>query len=475
MRQGKSSCDDTAAAVVTSDGKVLGEAIATQAELHAPWGGVVPNLAQQAHKDAIDRIVTSALSQAQLQPSSLDAIAVTIGPGLSLCLDVGVRKAHALSRTHNIPIVQIHHMEAHALVARMAAGGSEALPFPFLCLLVSGGHNLLVLVKGVGSYVQLGTTLDDALGEAYDKVARMLGLDLKPNGGAALEAIARQGNPDAFAFGVPMKKYGNCDFSYAGLKTSVRLCIEKNLGSAEGAGKRATVDLQQQAAAAAASEAAASSSSSEAADEQQQQQQQQMKADIAASFQKVAVQHLVMRLKRAITWAREECPELQHLVVAGGVASNQYVRQQVSQVAEASGMQLVLPPARWCTDNGVMVGWAGVERYRLGLVQPPAPQLPADGSPEWVELRPRWPLTSNKHAKSMPPVLSMKRPDNNKHAKSMPPVLSMKKPDKSVVSLTDLTQQELAAAAAEEGSSSEAAAAAATAAAAAAAGAGAGS
>jgi N6-L-threonylcarbamoyladenine synthase len=176
----------------------------------------------------------------------------------------------------------------------------------------------------------------------------MLGLELKPNGGAALEAIARQGNPDAFAFGVPMKKYGNCDFSYAGLKTSVRLCIEKHLGSAEGVGKRASVTMQQQqqqqhAAAAAAATASngggsaeavaapssSSSSSDSAADDQQ---QQQMKADIAASFQKVAVQHLMMRLKRAITWAREECPEVQHLVVAGGVASNQYVRQQVSQV-----------------------------------------------------------------------------------------------------------------------------------------------
>eukprot|EP00882_Tetradesmus_deserticola_P011056 GHRQ01011691.1.p1 GENE.GHRQ01011691.1~~GHRQ01011691.1.p1 ORF type:complete len:246 (+),score=63.22 GHRQ01011691.1:417-1154(+) len=161
----ESSCDDTAAAVVTSDGRVLGEAIATQADLHAPWGGVVPNLAQQAHRDAIDRIVASALAQAQLQPSALHAIAVTVGPGLSLCLDVGVRKAHDLSRAHSLPLLHIHHMEAHALVARMAAGGAEALPFPFLCLLVSGGHNLLVLVRGVGSYMQLGTTLDDALGE----------------------------------------------------------------------------------------------------------------------------------------------------------------------------------------------------------------------------------------------------------------------------------------------------------------------
>lgn len=168
----------------------------------------------------------------------------------------------------------------------------------------------------------------------------MLGLDLRPNGGAAVEAIARQGNPNAFQFAVPMKKYGNCDFSYAGLKTSVRLCIEKHLGSAEGVGKRATVKAPSPASPAAAAatgpDAASNgssidsnlgsntSSSSEA--------EQQVKADIASSFQKVAVQHLVMRLKRAISWGKEECPELQHLVVAGGVASNQYVRQQVSQV-----------------------------------------------------------------------------------------------------------------------------------------------
>lgn len=182
-------------------------------------------------------------------------------------------------------------------------------------------------------------------GEAYDKVARMLGLDLRPNGGAALEAIARQGNPNAYPFNVPMKKYGNCDFSYAGLKTSVRLCIERELGSAEGTGKRATnsssgggggaveaveVVEQQQ-----AEGAPQQHHHQQQPDQQQQQddaQQQQIKADVAASFQRVAVAHLVMRLKRAIEWARDEEPSLQHLAVAGGVASNQYVRQQVMQV-----------------------------------------------------------------------------------------------------------------------------------------------
>jgi hypothetical protein len=210
----ESSCDDTGAAVVTSDGRVLGEALAMQAELHAPWGGVVPSLAQQAHRDAIDRVVDSALQQAGVSAAALDAVAVTVGPGLSLCLDVGVRKAREVSRAHGLPLVPVHHMEvggsvcaavamgqvealrlssfgfsssscswavrshtlqprvcspqAHALVARMsaaAAGQQQQLAYPFLCCLVSGGHNLLVLVKAVGQYTQLGTTLDDALGE----------------------------------------------------------------------------------------------------------------------------------------------------------------------------------------------------------------------------------------------------------------------------------------------------------------------
>uniref|UniRef100_A0A7S3QQA2 N(6)-L-threonylcarbamoyladenine synthase n=1 Tax=Dunaliella tertiolecta TaxID=3047 RepID=A0A7S3QQA2_DUNTE len=278
----ESSCDDTGAAVVTSEGRVLGEDIAGQADIHAPWGGVVPNLAMEAHKAAIDRVVENALARAGVQASQLDAVAVTVGPGLSLCLRVGVVKAMALSATHRLPLVRVHHMEAHALVARLqdayqparptpstliptltdhspeasssepplpgsqsdhssngSSGGSQgadvrtgvvpgveshsneysssnssmsssegqcaggsaissSVPFPFLCLLVSGGHNLVVLVQGVGQYVQLGTTVDDALGEAFDKVARLLSLDLKPSGGAALERLAKEGDPNQF-------------------------------------------------------------------------------------------------------------------------------------------------------------------------------------------------------------------------------------------------------------------------------------
>ena len=159
----ESSCDDTGVAVVSTSGRILGESLATQIDIHAAWGGVVPKLAQEAHEAAIDSCVAEALSQAGITPAQLDAVAVTIGPGLSLCLRVGVLKAREVAATHNLPVIPIHHMEAHALIARMA-GNSPEVKFPFLCLLVSGGHNLLMVVEGVGRYVQLGSTLDDALG-----------------------------------------------------------------------------------------------------------------------------------------------------------------------------------------------------------------------------------------------------------------------------------------------------------------------
>lgn len=356
---------------------MLGEALASQAEIHAPWGGVVPKLAQEAHEEAIHRVVASALAQAEVPLSCLDAVAVTQGPGLSLCLRVGMLKARELSYEQRLPLVLVHHMEAHALVARM---GREAdVPFPFLCLLVSGGHNLLVLVQSVGRYVQLGTTMDDALGEAYDKVARMLGLQLKPHGGAALEALARRGNAARYPFTVPMRRHANCDFSFAGLKTSVRLVIEQELGEvdSEEEGEESPEDLQ-------------------------------VKADIAASFQRVAVAHLCERTARATEWARELLPCVGTLVVAGGVASNTYVREQLAGVAEAAGMKLVVPPPRYCTDNGVMVAWTGLERVRLGMWEPPPHSVaPLEG--EWIDLRPRWPLTAERHDRSSPATRSTRK------------------------------------------------------------------
>ncbi|MEW5313516.1 MAG: hypothetical protein WDW38_005079 [Sanguina aurantia] len=528
----ESSCDDTGAAIVTSDGRVLGEALASQADIHAAWGGVVPKLAMEAHQAAIDGVVELALQRAGIAAHQLDAVAVTIGPGLGLCLRVGVTKANELSRQHGLPLIHIHHMEAHALVARLGSGApiptpvpqpltpapslqshpitsvahpqhsaapphstaaglsssersssersssersssersssdsssgnraaaahttltaaqdhspatatqqhitqtgqaahqgrreragggappgpdpivlQPAVPFPFLCLLVSGGHNLLVLVTGVGQYVQLGTTLDDALGEAYDKVARLLQLDPRPSGGAALEQLAKSGDPRAIPFAIPMWQRLTCDFSYAGLKTSARLAIQANLpdpgdpspaaqqtpnillrgtsspgllppAHAEG-GRPGRLFIQY----AAASQSRRTSLFSRTSSlptkppptaHASSAHPAQMKADLAASFQYVAVQHLTQRVVRGTAWARELQPGLQHLVVAGGVASNQYVRQQLMAVAAEQGLTMTLPPPRWCVDNGVMVAWAGMERLALGLVEPALPALP---------------------------------------------------------------------------------------------------
>ncbi|EFJ52679.1 hypothetical protein VOLCADRAFT_102656 [Volvox carteri f. nagariensis] len=501
----ESSCDDTGVAVVASDGRVLGEAIATQAHVHAQWGGVVPNLARDAHAAAIDRTVDAALAAAGLEPRQLTAVAVTIGPGLGLCLRVGVAKARQLARQYGIPLVSVHHMEAHALVSRLppaaaaaappavrmaatlmtaaaaaatcesaavAAGidtaavrddisNFAAVPFPFLCLLVSGGHNLLVLVRGVGKYVQLGTTVDDALGEAYDKVARLLNLELRPHGGAALEALAREGDPGAFRFAVPMRKHATCDFSFAGLKTNTRLAIEQHLDP-----QRTSWMTPDQV------------------------NKLQVKADIAASFQFVAVTHLTEKTRRGVGWARELVPELRHLVVAGGVACNQVVRKSLQQLAESEGLELVLPPARWCTDNGVMVAWAGIERLAQGWAEPPPPPPPPPSlsqpvgvigaeheqttaaefrsrsernqealgtSPgsglgagagvgpavgvetEWIELKPRWPLTSELHPRTAAAQLELRR----SAARALPAVNGQKRrgKDRSPRMVGQRTQQ----------------------------------
>lgn len=443
----ESSCDDTGVAIVSSDGRILGESIAHQHEVHAQWGGVVPTLAMEAHREAIDRVFNEAMNQvrsenmkdadcnslpcelrtqpthasfdrlypspiqqASLTPRDLDAVAVTIGPGLSLCLRVGVLKARQIAVEASRPLVPIHHMEAHALVARLTAGGglSPANPvqFPFLCLLVSGGHNMLLLVRGVGDYEILGTTLDDALGEAYDKVARLLALPLIPSGGAVLEALATEGDAARHKFTLPLLQRPTADFSFSGLKTAVRVAIETEMPWL---------------AAEAAPEAVA------AGQQMPEDQQRRRKADIAASFQKTAVDHLVGKLRRGIAWGLESEPTCRQFVVAGGVAANQYIRGRLGVLTEELGLQLVVPPPRYCTDNGVMVAWGGVERFHLGLITPPpATILPVEG--EWVDLKPRWPL-GPRDARAMLTGASMR---------------STKKRDLHV-DLTALTRAELAA------------------------------
>ncbi|KAL7203720.1 hypothetical protein ACSBR2_016887 [Camellia fascicularis] len=353
----ETSCDDTAAAVVRSSGEILSQVVSSQADLLARYGGVAPKMAEEAHAQVIDQVVQDALDKANVQETDLSAVAVTIGPGLSLCLRVGVQKARKIAGTFNLPIVGVHHMEAHALVARLT---ERELQFPFMALLISGGHNLLILARDLGQYIQLGTTIDDAIGEAYDKTAKWLGLDLRRSGGPAVEELAQEGDAESIKFSVPMKQHKDCNFSYAGLKTQVRLAI---------ASKKINAEIP------------ISSASSE---------DRRSRSDIAASFQRVAVLHLEERCERAIEWALKIDPSIKCLVVSGGVASNQYVRARLNHVVTKNGLQLVCPPPSLCTDNGVMVAWTGIEHFRVGRFDPPP--LADEAEDTILDLRPRWPL-----------------------------------------------------------------------------------
>ncbi|KAL8495624.1 hypothetical protein ACS0TY_019661 [Phlomoides rotata] len=353
----ETSCDDTAAALVRSDGEILSQVVSSQADLLVRWGGVAPKMAEEAHSLVIDQVVQEALDKANVSEEDLSAVAVTIGPGLSLCLRVGVRKARKLAGAYALPIIGVHHMEAHALVARLV---ERELQFPFMALLISGGHNILILARDLGHYIQLGTSIDDAIGEAYDKTAKWLGLDLRKSGGPAVEELAREGVEKSIPFKVPMKQHKDCNFSYAGLKTQVKLAIEaKNID--------ATIPID-------------SASTEDRRD----------RADIAASFQRVAVLHLEDKCERAIGWALKMEPSLKHLVVSGGVASNQYVRSRLNEIVQKNGLQLVCPPPGLCTDNGVMIAWTGIEHFRMGRYDPPPPACEPDDAV--LDLRPRWPL-----------------------------------------------------------------------------------
>ena len=363
----ETSCDDTGVAIVRSDGTILGEALASQAALHEEWGGVVPGLARDAHAEALDRVVTEALKNANMSSvAEVDAVGVTVGPGLEICLRVGTEGAKALALKHNKPFVGVHHLEAHVLMARLAAG-IDSVPFPFLTLLTSGGHCQLLLTKGIGQHTVLGSTLDDALGEAFDKVARLLELPVGGGGGPALEKLAKSGNKTGIRLPIPMQNKKSLDFSFAGLKTAVRVAVQK--ASEEVKGTEA------------------------------------FQADVAASFQHSAFSHLEQRLKYAFQFceqlseddggeedekAKAAAPNT--LVVSGGVAANQELRRRLQELCEKTAApgeaydgeswKLVVPPPRLCTDNGVMVAWAAIEAMREGVAH----------EAEGQEVRARWPL-----------------------------------------------------------------------------------
>ena len=321
----ESSCDETAAALVDSERRILAQRIASQDEAHRPYGGVVPEIAARAHAERIAPLVEATLADAGMSLDDVDAIAATAGPGLIGGVMVGLVTAKALAMASGKPLIAVNHLEGHALSPRLA---DATLAYPYLLLLVSGGHCQVLLVEALGRYRRLATTIDDALGEAFDKTAKILGLGYP--GGPAVERLAREGNPRAVPLPRPLVGSGEPHFSFAGLKSAVLRAHQAGTHSA---------------------------------------------ADLAASFQQAAIDCVVDRTRIALSAGSSATA----LVVAGGVAANQAMRSALEALAAEFGLPFVAPPLALCTDNAAMIAWAGVER--LGQSDP------LDFAP-----RPRWPL-----------------------------------------------------------------------------------
>ncbi|HLY44523.1 MAG TPA: tRNA (adenosine(37)-N6)-threonylcarbamoyltransferase complex transferase subunit TsaD [Stellaceae bacterium] len=336
----ETSCDETAVAVVGDRPRpwIRANLLRSQLEEHAPYGGVVPEIAARAHLDHLDGLISRALAEAGITIDQLDAVAAAAGPGLIGGLIVGSMAAKGIAWAARKPFIAVNHLEAHALAARL----SHDLGFPYLLLLVSGGHSQLLACLGVGHYRQLGTSRDDAAGEAFDKTATLLGLGYP--GGPAIERAAQGGDPRRFALPRPLKGRPGCDFSFSGLKTAVRQIAA---GIDTRAGPLGPRDV----------------------------------ADLAASVELAICDTLLDRTANAVAWFRAHYPEGKSLVAAGGVAANRLLRERLARLAATAGLAFVAPPPALCTDNGAMIAWAGLERLRLGLV---------DGLD--APVRPRWPL-----------------------------------------------------------------------------------
>lgn len=336
----ETSCDETAAAVVRGfppgPGSILSNIVYSQIAEHGPYGGVVPEIAARAHVELMDGLIERALEQAELDLRSMDAMAATAGPGLIGGVMVGLTSAKALALAADKPLIAVNHLEAHALSARLC----EHLEFPFLLLLISGGHCELVAAEGLGRYRRYGATIDDAVGECFDKVAKLLGLPYP--GGPQIEKLAHAGDAQRFALPRPLLGRDGSDFSFSGLKTAVRQMVAK----------QAVLD-------------------------------ETTKADIAASVQAAISEVLNDRVRNAMRRFREAFGGTRRFpfVAAGGVAANRVIREQLADVAAGEGFSLSLPPLELCTDNAAMVAWAGLERLAAGLTDA------LDAPP-----RDRWPL-----------------------------------------------------------------------------------
>lgn len=326
----ETSCDETSAAIVDSQKIIHGHVIRAILEEHNKFGGVVPEISARNHLDSLNAVIQLTLDQAKLKITDVDAIAATCGPGLIGGLIVGSATGKAIAAYLEKPFLAINHLEAHALTARL----TNDIPFPYLLLLVSGGHCQLLHVENVGKYQLLGTTMDDAVGEAFDKSAKMMGLGYP--GGVLIEKLAHQGDIKRFSLPRPLCNQPTCDFSFSGLKTAVRNQLEK-------------LDTLTD----------------------------QDKADMAASLQHAIGEILVNRCENAI----KQVPHIEHLVIGGGVSANQYIRKCLEDLAAKKEIKFWAPPLELCTDNGAMIAWAGIERLRAGF------QDSLNFQP-----RPRWPL-----------------------------------------------------------------------------------
>jgi N6-L-threonylcarbamoyladenine synthase len=328
----ETSCDETAAALVRGDRTVLAARVAGQLAEHAPFGGVVPEIAARAHVEALDHAVKAVMDEAGLAFADLAGVAATTGPGLIGGLMVGAVTGKAIAAAHELPFVAVNHLEGHVLTPRL----TDDVAAPYLVLLVSGGHTQVVLVEGVGRYRRLGTTIDDAAGEAFDKVAKLL--DLGYPGGPALERFAEGGDPARFDLPRPLSGQPGCHFSFSGLKTAVLHARRR-----------------------------------------EEEMDESVRRDLAASFQAAAAEALAARTRRAVRLARAQAPGLDRLAVVGGVAANRRVRAELEAVAAAERLGFCAPPLALCGDNAVMIAWAALERRGAG-------------DPLDAPVRARWPL-----------------------------------------------------------------------------------
>ena len=333
----ETSCDETAASIVRENteglGEILSNVVSSQVDEHKEFGGVVPELAARAHIEKIDLIINEAIKKSKLNLNDIDGIAATAGPGLIVCLTVGLGTAKAMASSLNKPLIAVNHLEGHALSPKII----NKISYPYLLLLISGGHTQFLEVKGVGKYKRLGTTIDDALGEAFDKTAKMLGIEFP--GGPKIESYAKMGDENYFKLPKPIINKGGCNLSFAGLKTAV-LKISKNINS------------------------------------------EKDKFNLAASFQKTVEDILCEKTKVAMKMFRENNNILNStFVIAGGVASNERIRKKLKDLSLQKNFNPIFPPINLCSDNAAMIAWAGIEKYKLNLIS--QLNFPA---------RARWPL-----------------------------------------------------------------------------------